>query len=106
MIFIKQDSFYGKVFSVDDKGIYKKIVLGTGDKQQDGTWKNSSWNCRLVGKAKDIQVSKDDRIKVTSAKIENVYDKKNNKSWLNVIIFNFENDSGFVLLEDDDELPF
>ncbi len=113
---------YAKVWKVDVKEKYTSLQITTGDKQADGSYKNSSWNARLVGKAKDILVNKDDRIEIKSAKIENIYDKVNKKSWLNIIIFDFENKDTFncpglddVDAEDDgfypidaggDELPF
>lgn len=110
---------YAKVWKVERKENYIALNISTGDKQQDGTYKNSSWNARLVGKAKDIQVNEGDRIEIKSAKIENIYDKETNKNWLNIIIFDFINQNacpglddvdgdGFVPINDSDssELPF
>ena len=111
---------YAKVWKVDVKEKYTALQISTGDKQADGTYKNSNWNARLVGKAKDIPVSEGDRIEIKSAKIENIYDKANNKNWLNVIIFDFENQDSFncpslddvdgdgfkPVSEDNDLLPF
>ena len=94
MIFIKNDKIYAKVWKVDKKEKYTSLQISTSDKQQDGTYKNSGWNCRLVGKAKDIAVNENDRIVITSAKIENIYDKENKKSWLNIIVFDFTNENG------------
>ena len=85
---------YAKVFRVDVKEKYTSLTIGTSDKQQDGSYKNSNWNARLVGKAKDIAVNEGDRIEIKSAKIENIYDKENKKNWLNIIIFDFEVSGG------------
>ena len=82
---------YAKVWKVDVKEKYIALQMTTGDKQTDGSYKNSSWNARLVGKAKDIQINEGDGIEIKSAKIENIYDKTNKKNWLNIIIFDFEN---------------
>lgn len=101
---------YAKVWKVDPRQNYTALNISTGDKQQDGSYKNSNWNARLVGKAKDITVNEGDRIEITSAKIENIWDKQNNRNWLNVIIFDFvvqDSDGGFKPIEEDEEeLPF
>ena len=113
MIYIskgKESKIYAKVWKVDKKENYTALNISTSDKQQDGTYKNSSWNARLVGKAKDVQVNEGDRITITSAKIENIYNKEQKRSWLNIIVFDLEVDSsdGFRPLDDgeDDVLPF
>jgi hypothetical protein len=93
MIFIGKDKpskVYGKVWNVDKKEKYTDITISTGDKQQDGTWKNSSWRCRLVGQAKDVEVNQGDKVIITSAKIENIWDKDNKKEWLKLIVFDIE----------------
>lgn len=81
---------YAKVWKVEQKQNYTALQISTSDKQKDGTYKNSSWNARIVGKAKDIGIEKGDMIEIKSAKIESIYDKANNKTWVNVIIFDFE----------------
>lgn len=115
MIYIgeKGSKIYAKVWKVDKKENYTALQISTGDKQQDGTYKNSGWNCRLVGKAKDIQVNESDSIVITAAKIENIYNAEQKKSWLNIIVFDFENnsvdDNPFVKSDEvleDDQLPF
>ena len=78
---------YLKVWKVERKDKYTAITASSGDKQQDGTYKNSSWNCRLIGKAHDLFVGEGDRIEVLSGKVENIYNKEQGKSWLNVIVF-------------------
>ena len=40
-----------KVWKVEQKEKYTSLQCSTGDKQQDGTYKNSNWNVRLVGDA-------------------------------------------------------
>ena len=115
MIYISKDKatkIYAKVWKVEKKENYVALNISTSDKQQDGTYKNSSWNCRLVGQAKDFIVNEGDRITITSAKIENIYNKEQGKSWLNIIVFEFENENvnnndGFKPIDDsDDDLPF
>lgn len=93
MIFLKNDKIFAKVWKVDKKDKYTSLQISTGDKQQDGTYKYSSWSARLVGKAKDIAINENDRIVITSAKIENIHDKEKNKSWLNIIVFDFTNEN-------------
>ena len=111
---------YAKVWKVDVKENYTALSISTGDKQTDGSYKNSSWNARLVGKTKDIPVSEGNRIEIKSAKIENIYNKETKKTWLNIIIFDFENQDSFncpglddvdgdgfkPISDSDDELPF
>lgn len=114
MIYISKDKpskIYAKVWKVDKKEKYTSLTISTSDKQQDGSYKNSNWNCRVVGQAKDIDVSDGDRIVIDSAKIENVWDKENKKNWLNIIVFNFETEgqqeNPFVESDSsDDQLPF
>ena len=101
-----------KVWIVDRKDKYTGITASTGDKQQDGTYKNSSWNCRLIGKAHDLNVAEGDRIEVLSGKVENIYNKEQGKSWLNVIIFDAAKQGGAdagnapIEIDDSSELPF
>ena len=113
MIIISKDKpsrIFGKVLKVENKGNYISLFLGTGEKQDDGIWKNSSWSCRLVGKAKDVLINKGDRVTINSCKIENVYDEKNKKNWLNVIVFDIENqdvkENKVVDSDLDEDLPF
>lgn len=74
----KGSKIFAKVWKVEEKEKYIALQISIGDKQQDGTYKNSGWNCRIVGKAKDIKVSENDNIIITSAKIENIYNKEQN----------------------------
>ena len=116
MIFIKDpNKIYAKVWKVDKKEKYTAVSISTSDKQQDGSYKNSSWSCRLVGKAKDVEVAEGDKLIINSAKIENIYDKEAKKCWLNIIVFDAEVGSVAVKVDDDkwqsvdednEELPF
>ena len=65
-----------KVFRQEDK--YVDLSINTSEKKQDGTYENSSWNARLIGKAfnqykkGDIQEGKDYAIrgKLTNVRYE------------------------------------
>ena len=113
MIFIKEpNKIYAKVWKVDKKEKYTALRVSTGEKQEDGAWKNSNWNAKLVGKVKDMDVTKGDTLIIKSAKIENPYDKKNDKEWLCIVVFDAEVE-GVKLPEwkdvqevDDEILPF
>ena len=121
MIFIKDpNKIYAKVWRVDKKENYTAVSISTSDKQQDGSYKNSSWSCRLVGKAKDVIVEEGDLLTINSAKIENIYDKEAKKCWLNIIVFDAyvkqgwndengfkpENAGDWQTMEEDEILPF
>ena len=90
---------------------YTDLSISTGDKQEDGSYKNSKWPARLVGKA-NVEVAEGDSIVITKAKIENVWDKDNNREWLRVVAFELEDtaeaDNPFDTddLEDESDLPF
>ena len=107
MILIKKA--FMKIWKVTPKEKYVLVNASSSEKVEDG-YKNSNWNLRLVGKAKDIELHEGDRIEIISAKIENVFDKKNNKNWLSIIVFDFINQtdckSGNVKIEDDDDFIF
>ena len=105
---------YMKVWKVDKKDNYTVLKVSTSEKQQDGTYKSSSWFCRLVGKAHLEDIKEGDQITVLKGKIENIWDAENQKSWLNVIIFDCDvtkgktkkDDAHDTLAINDDELPF
>jgi len=94
-----------KVWKVEKKEKYTALNCSTSDKQQDGSYKNSNWNVRLVGKANDVEVGEGDRIEVVSGKVENIYNKEQGKSWLNVIVFDVVK-QGETIEVTDDSLPF
>ncbi|MGL4425116.1 MAG: hypothetical protein ACRCZ0_10025 [Cetobacterium sp.] len=84
-----------KIKEVKDKVV--KIDLGTSDKQQDNTYKNSNWfNCSFIGKALDgaKRLKEGDKIEIVSAKIENVFVKEKNQSYINIAVFEFKLEEG------------
>lgn len=95
MIYIgeKGSKIYAKVWNVDSKEKYTDLRVTTSDKQEDGSYKNSSWIVRLVGKANTGMIAEGDSIVITKAKIENIYNAEQKKSWLKVIAFELENNS-------------
>lgn len=103
----KPSKIYARVWKVWKKEKYTDLSISTGDKQEDGSYKNSKWPARLVGKA-NIDVAEGDSIVITKAKIENVWDKDNNREWLRIIAFELESkDEGFYPVDDGEEdLPF
>lgn len=114
---IKITAKFAKVWEAEIKERMVKLKLSTGDKKQDGTWENSSWNTIIVGKqleeAKGIK--KGDTIEIVSGKISNVYNKEKQTSYLNLVIFEFINGEGTPKKEvkkeekswdTEDEFPF
>jgi hypothetical protein len=104
---------YVKVWKIENKGKYFQGRISSSNKQQDGTYKNSNWNVRFVGKgtamAEDIKEG--DSLKITNWAVENLWDKENQKEWLRVIVFGWEfanrDSESFVAVDDDDDsLPF
>ena len=111
MIIFKNGFF--KIWDIQQKEKYKLVKTSTSESYElDGEkkYKNSSWFCKFVGKANEKELNVNDMIKVTSGKIENVWDKEKERSWLNIIIFDFEqlnsgqNDD--TIDSNDDDLPF
>lgn len=108
---VNASKIYARVWKVWEKEKYTDLRVSTGDKQEDGTYKNSSWNVRLVGKA-NVKVNEGDNIVITKAKIENIFDKNSNKEWLRIIAFELEDtgtqDNPFMEVDEDEEdaLPF
>jgi len=90
MIYIEKA--FLKIWEVEQKEKYAQGKASTSDKQQDGSWKNSSWFIKFVGKgfAKSKNLNTGDRIEVTKGKLENIYNKEQNKSYCNFIVFDFE----------------
>lgn len=97
---------------VNEKSVM--VNLGSSNKQQDGSYVNSSWNAMFVGKAlagaKSLVVG--DVINTTSAIIENVYDKEKKVTYLILKVFEFtkQNEEVKEVKEkksyDEDEFPF
>lgn len=104
-----------KVWKIlDTKEKYVKIQLGTSDKQQDGTYKNSTWSAFIMGKQLELakQLKEGDVINVLKGKVENVYNKEKQVSYCNVAIFEFEVEGGSNTppaskkVEEEDDFPF
>lgn len=100
---------YAKVWKVFDNS----YSISTGDKQQDGTYRNSNWNMRLTGKVKDIKLDEGDRIEIKGGKLENVWDSEKKRNWLNLYVWDLEkqgeDEGGFYPVPEDDgqsDLPF
>lgn len=101
---------YATVWSVEDKGNYVKGRISTSEKDKDGKYINSNWFVIFVGKAKEpaLALSTKDRIKIISGKISNTTtgEGENKKSFVNVVIFDFENLSNSQIDSQMDDLPF
>jgi len=110
-MFIIRDG-YATVWSVEDKGNFVRGRISTSEKDKDGKYINSNWFVTFVGKAKEpaLALSAKDRIKITSGKISNTTtgEGKDKKSFVNVVIFDFENLSNSQNESNDnfDDLPF
>ena len=85
---------YATVWSVEDKGNFVRGRISTSEKNKDGKYINSNWFATFVGKAKEpaLALSTKDRIKIISGKISNTTtgEGKDKKSYLNVVVFDFE----------------
>jgi hypothetical protein len=82
----------GTIFEPVVKEKYVQAKLSTGKKNQDGSWTNMSWNVRFIGKCYDqaSRLKEKDKIELRSGYVENSYDKETKKSYVNVIVFEFE----------------
>jgi len=82
----------GTIFEPIVKEKYVQAKLSTGKKNQDGSWTNMSWNVRFIGKCYDqaSRLKEKDKIELRSGYVENSYDKETKKSYVNVIVFEFE----------------
>lgn len=91
-MFLIKDAF-ATVWEWEDKGNFTKVKLGTSEKnKKTGEYDNSNWFATFVGNAhgKISDVNEKDRIKILSGKIDNKYNKEAQKSYLNVVVFDFE----------------
>jgi hypothetical protein len=108
-MFIIRDA-YATVWSVEDKGNFVRGRISTSEKGKDGKYINSNWFVTFVGKAKEpaLALSTKDRIKIISGKISNTTtgEGKDKKSFVNVVIFDFENLSNSQIDSQMDDLPF
>lgn len=59
---------------------------------QDGNPKFSSWNCKFVGSGFELAKTLKDRNKIVikKGKVENVYNKEQEKLYVNVTVFDFD----------------
>jgi len=94
MFFYKNDKgTYAKVWEISErKDKYTDFRFSTSEKLEDGTYKNSNWNGRLVGHAFNAipKLEPGQRIIIKSAKITNEAYKNQdgqNRSYLRVVIF-------------------
>lgn len=83
MIFIK-DKIFMKVWKITKSEKYLDLQGTTGEKNQDGTWANSYWHPRVIGKAFNAlngKLNEGDTIVITQCKISNesYTDKEGNK---------------------------
>ena len=95
MSFWLSDKAYATVWKVEDKGNYVNARISSSTKKQDGTYENSNWFARFIGKCKDqsLTLGEKDRITITQGKVENrTYTdaQGEKKNALNVLIFDFE----------------
>jgi len=108
------NNVYATVWEVEDKGNFVKGRISTSEKNKEGKYVNSYWFATFVGKAKEpaLALSAKDRIKITSGKISNTItgEGEDRKSFVNVVIFDFENlsnsQNNFQQNESMDDLPF
>lgn len=114
---------FATVWHVEDKGNYVQGRVSTSEKdtREEGKYIDSNWFARFVGKAKEkaLDLRERDRIKILSGKITNTLggEGENRRSYLNVIIFDFEllnasntsntaKETESELSFSDDDLPF
>jgi hypothetical protein len=115
-------------WSLEDKGTYAVVKLGTSSKDKEGNWHNSTWSfVRFVGKAYNnnlLNLEEKDRIEILSGKIdrEPYTDKDGNRAWAKnekITVFAWKkyvpedrvsesesNETPVVEEEDDGKLPF
>ena len=119
MFFIKDQ--FAKLWSVDLSGTYPKGRISTSEKDREGNYdktKTSNWFVTFFGDAKDKagDLEGTERIKILSGKITNISKKQPDntyKTWLNVIVFDFEVVGGGSpkpkqeeSVQDEEEFPF
>ena len=102
---------YVKIWELEDNGKYIQAKVGSSRKdKRDGTWINSNWFARFVGKCADQArvLSKGDRIMITNGTVESVYSKERQRAYTSLTIFEFEQEQQQPQWEEvsQDELPF
>ena len=96
MFYIKDQ--YAKLWDINMDGSYPKSRIGTSEKDKEGNYdkaKASTWFATYMGVAKEKaeELSGTERIKILKGKISNISKKQADntyKTWLNVVIFDFE----------------
>lgn len=88
---------YVKVWEVEVMEKYVKVKLGSSSKDGNGGFKNSTWFSNFVGQAKDnaANLVEGDLIEITQGGVENIWNKDQQKSYLNVVVFGFEMMEGY-----------
>lgn len=93
MIFVKNAEVYATVWKVtpSDNKKYIDIQMSTSEKRDD-EYENSGWFCRVIGHAlnslKNLQER--DRIKISSFKQTNLYNKDKGQFYFRMIILDAE----------------
>jgi len=66
--------------------------LSTSEKKEDGTYENMYWKAKFVGKAYEAakELKDADKVNIISGLITNEYNKKTEKTWVEVVVFEFE----------------
>lgn len=99
MIFIKNPTWI-KIWEVNPKEKYIDIRFSTSEKKEDGSYTNSNWFGRCLGKARnkiiEDNIQKGDKIRMTSGKItaEVYLNDKGEKRTAPVKILIFDYDNG------------
>lgn len=91
MIYAKNAEVYATVWKINhpENGKYIDVQITTSEKNKNGEYENSSWMARVIGHALNSLkgIKERDRIKITSFKMSNIYDKEKNRSFLKMLIF-------------------
>ncbi len=92
MLNLGKSTKYVSVFNPDVKEKYVQANLTTSKKNEDSSYANMYWKSRFVGNAFEPakQLKDKDKIEIKNGIIENTYDKKTEKLWVNVTIFEFD----------------
>ena len=90
MIFVKDAEVYATVWKVTpaENGKYIDIQMSTSEKKEN-EYENSSWFPRVIGHGLNSLkgLKERDRIKISSFKLTNVYNKEKEQSYLRMLIF-------------------
>lgn len=90
MIYAKNAEVYATVWKINhpESGKYIDVQITTSEKNKNGEYENSSWIARVIGHALNSLkgIKERDRIKITSFKMSNIYDKEKNRSFLKMLI--------------------